>query len=94
MKALILWDVTQVGIYFFFRNDHKDYLLQSRLHFRIHSAQTEIRAKTKAKKGSTSQNHGEDDDISQIMPPIQNSDTNFAIPLNEDEAMNALVQSR
>ena len=28
----------------------------SRLHFRIHSAQTEIRAKNKAKKGSTSQN--------------------------------------
>ena len=78
----------------FCRNDHKDYMLQSRLHFRIHSAQTEIRAKTKGKKGSTSQNHGEDDDISQIMPPIQNSDTNFAIPLNEDEAMNALVQSR
>ena len=69
-------------------------MLQSRLHFRIHSAQTEIRAKNKAKKGSTSQSNGEDDDISQIMPPIQNSDSNFAIPLNEDEAMKALVQTR
>ena len=69
-------------------------MLQSRLHFRIHSAQTEIRAKNKAKKGSTSQNDGEDDDISQIMPPIQTSDTNFEIPLNEDEAMKAVVQTR
>ena len=73
----------------FCRNDHKDYMLQSRLHFRIHSAQTEIRAKNKkAKKGScSSQNPDDNEDISEIMPPIQASATNFEIPVNEDEVI-------
>jgi len=77
------------------KSEHKDYLLQSRLHFRIHSAQTEIRAKNKAKKGSTSQNDI-DDDLSQIMPPIQTSNTRSSeiLPMNEEAAMKALVQPK
>ena len=72
-------------------------MLQSRLHFRIHSAQTEMRAKNKqAKKGSSSsQNIDDNEDISEIMPPIQASANNFEIPVNEDEAVKALkVQTR
>ena len=48
-----------------------------------------MRAKNKqAKKGSSSsQNIDDNEDISEIMPPIQPSATNFEIPVNEDEVI-------
>ena len=39
--------------FFVFRNDFKEYSLQSRLHFRIHAAQTDLRAREKKAGPST-----------------------------------------
>lgn len=62
-------------------------MLQSRLHFRIHSAQTELRAKIKASKRGSEE---EDDEISPL-PMMETS--NFEIPVTEDEAKK-LIQAR
>ena len=76
------------------KNDYKDYTLQSRLHFRIHSAQTEIRAKLKARKeSSTTHQEGHDDNIDRIMPLVEQPMSNFEIPMTEDEAKK-IIQAR
>ena len=41
-----------------FRNDFKDYSLQSRLHFRIHSAQSDLKKQLKGKKSEGAQTRG------------------------------------
>ena len=48
------------------KNEHKDYILQSMLHMRIHSAQ--IKSQNKNIKESPSKS---EDTISEIVPPIQ-----------------------
>ena len=84
---------------FYFRNNYKDYYLLSRLHFRIHAVQTEIRAKLKAQKYGSS--HEEDvNDVDQLMPYAEEGNsashdgtTNFEIPKTEDEAKK-MIQAR
>merc|ERR1739838_1028646 len=48
------------------KNEHKDYILQSMLHMRIHSAQTDIKSQNKNIKESPSKS---EDTISEIVPP-------------------------
>lgn len=73
------------------KNSYKDYLLQSRLHFRIHAVQTELRAKMKAiQKGPLPVGDEMENDLDQIMP-LDNSEetnhgTNFEIPKTEENA--------
>lgn len=57
-------------------------MLQSRLHFRIHSAQTDIRAKLKEAKGASK------DELDPPLPLLQQS--SFDIPMTEDEAKKVL----
>ena len=71
-KALILKEETKfeeaMDILERIKNEHKDYILQSMLHMRIHSAQTDIKGQSKNIKESPSKN---EDTISEIVPPIQ-----------------------
>ena len=48
-------------------NEPKDYILQSMLHIRVHSAQTDIKCQIKGINDSPSKN----EDISKIVPHIQ-----------------------
>ena len=65
--------------------------MQSRLHFRIHAVQTELRAKMKAiQKGPLPVGDEMENDLDQIMP-LDNSEetnhgTNFEIPKTEENA--------
>jgi hypothetical protein len=75
--------------------------LQSRLHFRIHAAQTEIRAKIKAAKRSNSSDNGAAEDIDRKMLFEEEPGaidevaeeavdaSSFQIPMTEDDANNA-----
>ena len=78
------------------RNNYKDYYLLSRLHFRIHAVQTEIRAKLKVQKYGS---HKEDiADVDLLMPNAEGNSshdgtTNFEIPKTEDEAKK-MIQAR
>ena len=68
---------------FFCRNDFKDYLLQSRLHFRIHSAQIEIRAKLKQSKKATSRKTSGQESVNGL-------DSMLALPSTEQEAIDMI----
>ena len=76
-----------------FRNDFKDYSLQSRLHFRIHSAQTDLRSREKSAKkvtgagtGNGSTPESEADDVLPICQTSNGTENKIAIPRNEEEA--------
>ena len=69
--------------FFLFRNDFKDYLLQSRLHFRIHSAQIEIRAKLKQSKKATSRKTSGQESVNGL-------DSMLALPSTEQEAIDMI----
>lgn len=69
--------------FFFCRNDFKDYLLQSRLHFRIHSAQIEIRAKLKQSKKATSRKTSGQESVNGL-------DSMLALPSTEQEAIDMI----
>ena len=70
-KALILKEQTKfeeaMDILERIKNEHKDYILQSMLHIRVHSAQTDIKCQNKNIRDSPSKN----EDISKIVQPIQ-----------------------
>lgn len=77
------------------KSDFKDYTLQSRLHFRIHAAQTEIRAKIKAAKrqgllssAAANDDDNGDDDVDKMLPFAE--DNEMQSPLSEDDARNML----
>ena len=59
-KALLLKEQTKfeeaMDILERIKNEHKDYILQSMLHMRIHSAQTDIKGENKSIKESLSKN--------------------------------------
>jgi len=65
------------------KNDFKDYLLQSRLHFRIHSAQIEIRAKLKQSKKATSRKTSGQESVNGL-------DSMLALPSTEQEAIDMI----
>ena len=70
-KALLLKEETRfeeaMDILERIENEPKDYILQSMLHIRVHSAQTDIKCQIKNIKDSPSKN----EDISKIVPHIQ-----------------------
>ena len=74
---------------FLFRNDFKDYLLQSRLHFRIHSAQIEIRAKLKQSKRSTSRKSSAGQES-----VVNGLDSMLALPSTEQETIRMIKNPR
>ena len=71
-KALLLKEQTKfeeaMDILERIKNEHKDYILQSMLHMRIHSSQTDIKDQNKNIKESPSKN---ENITSEIVPPIQ-----------------------
>ena len=79
-----------------FRNDYKDYMLQSRLHFRIHAVQTDIRAMMKKSKKENLEESS--NNIDHLMP-LQNADLHsmngesFEIPNTESDAKK-IIQAR
>ena len=72
---------------FLFRNDFKDYLLQSRLHFRIHSAQIEIRAKLKQRSTSRKSSAGQESVVNGL-------DSMLALPSTEQETIRMIKNPR
>jgi hypothetical protein len=77
-----------------FRNDFKDYSLQSRLHFRIHAAQNDIKAREKSAKKAGSPSGLEVDNVLPLSPPSASSATSngisFHLPKTEEEAIKIL----
>lgn len=71
------------------KNDFKDYLLQSRLHFRIHSAQIEIRAKLKQSKRSTSRKSSAGQES-----VVNGLDSMLALPSTEQETIRMIKNPR
>ncbi len=66
-------------------------MLQSRLHFRIHAAQSEIRAKLKAdKNGSRPASVSAMEDLERVMPIDDDAGASFSIPSSEEEAKRVL----
>jgi len=78
------------------KNDYKDYMLQSRLHFRIHAVQTDIRAMIKKSKKENLEESS--NNIDHLMP-LQNAELHsmngesFEIPNTESDAKK-IIQAR
>lgn len=74
------------------KNDFKDYSLQSRLHFRIHAAQNDIKAREKSAKKAGSTSGLEVDNVLPLSPPSSASSngTSFHLPKTEEEAIKIL----
>ncbi len=89
------------------RNEYKDYSLQSRLHFRIHAAQTEMKKeKRSAKKGkkkpdsedaspstNSSSSFQEDFTVDEMLPEAGMKSTKHEDSITEEDALR-LIQGR
>lgn len=71
------------------KNDFKDYSLQSRLHFRIHAAQNDLKSKSGSRGPSTPEK-----EVDNVLPISSNNpETNgneYELPKNEEEAIKIL----
>ena len=74
---------------FFIRTDFKDYSLQSRLHFRIHAAQNDLRSRDKAARKTGNGSAGATPEVDDVMPMAAGSN-GLPCPLNEEEAAKIL----
>ena len=80
--------MSQKAIYLF-RTDFKDYSLQSRLHFRIHAAQNDLRSRDKAARKAANGSAEATPEADDVLP-MSSGSNGLPYPVNEEEAAKIL----